>query len=303
MKKPFLIDSDYKKYTDRLERIYKCTALIAIKHGQKQNYTDEHIESTWQYDDEPPSKFYIQNNIKVGIIKWYINKMKFNEGLWSNDFLHGLTCHGKITWSRDKFPSFIFGRNQQILSLFKKAPLGGAIYEGSACRWKQAPALCLDYSMDSIEFIAGIMAGFEKVNLKMGGKLEYYARASKNIIPYLKEIGIPFYQRNTNSYFVFILPIWPALFSPWIPCKNNWTHLKSSMSHMYAAIIWRMYVKKTFQANQMPYLHGRTKIFNMMGDGRGKMRRLEKKRLELGLTQVDKRIGHVARKWAQGEIK
>lgn len=302
MKKKFLINSDYDKYKDRLDRIYKCLAFIAIQYGKKE-YSDEQIELAWEYSDTPPTWFYVRKNIKVSIIKWYIhNQITFNKGLWNNDFLHGLIYYGKINWGRRRFPSLEFDRNEEVFKLLQNSPFGGTLKRGSMFRWKQAPALCLDYSTESIEFMAGVMAGFKQVKLKINNKYEHYAQATRKIIPLLNKWEIPFQRRSANSYCVLLSPIWPALLAPWTPSENKWTNLESSIASLYAAIMWRTYVKKNFEFNGIPYLHGRNKIFTMMGEGRGKMRRLEKKRLELKLTQLDKNIGKIVRKWAKGEI-
>jgi hypothetical protein len=184
------------------------------------------------------------------------------------------------------------------LDTIETSPFGGDIVQRIAWRWKHVPAIYLKHSMESIEFMAGVMAGCEQSVTKDGIRAKLPVRAE----PLLKVWGIPFVKRGSGSHYLFLSPIWPALLSPWMPSPQSWEGLKNSDASMLAAILWRTYVKDDFRVDGIPYLKSRRMTFYMLGEGRGKMKRLEKMRLDFGLTQLDKRIATVVRKWAEGEF-
>lgn len=301
MREYLLVDADYKAHSDRMDRIYRCVASIAIKNGKKgrSGYTEEQIERAWTYDDEPPCKGYVRDNIKVSVIKWYIyNEMAFTEGKWNSDFLHGLARNGKISWNKLQFPTLHFWKNRSVLNAIKSSPFGGDLVQRIAWRWKNVPALYLKHSMESIEFMAGVMAGCEQSITKDGIRAKLPVRTES----LLKAWGIPFEKRGSGSHYLFLSPIWPALLSPWTPSPQEWKGLNSPDASMIAAVLWRTYAKNDFKPDGIPYLKSRRMTYYKLGEGRGKMKRLEKMRLDLGLTQLDKRMATVIRKWTEGEF-
>jgi hypothetical protein len=193
MTKNLLARYNGRKLQISKDRAYKVAAQIAIKYGGfgrgYLNLTEDHIREFWGYHEKYPSFSYFRNNIKVSTVKWYIyNRIVHVDDIWSADFLHGLTTHGKITWNISNFPSFHWKPNNVILKLIEGCPFGGKIKvirhynykKPQKHAWINAPSLYLKYSEDSLSFIAGVMAGAQ-LFVKDGFE---YAKFDKRLITY-----------------------------------------------------------------------------------------------------------------------
>lgn len=304
----YLVDYNHNKRQERQERIYEALSRTVIKYGEggKGYQKYNRIREFWNYDDPYPTLRYITTNIRVKTIKWFIHhKIKIDDPIWNGDFLHGITIHGKIKWNTKNFPTFFWSYSDIISKIIRMSPFGGRITENNKdCynKWIAAPSLYLGYSEESLPFMAGAMAG---ASLWENDGVNY-ARFNKGALPYLNKWGIPIEKEldgRPKAYKIYLTsPIWPAIFSPMMPKEvgDRWLNLKNTCNaEIYAFILWNVYVGSVFSRGEIPYLRSRRKMFNDFKDEEGAMRKLEKMRMEKGLTQLDNRIRDMIKNWAK----
>jgi hypothetical protein len=307
MKHFHLIDTSGGIEPIQQEAVCKTAALIALKYGEMGNnrtgYSHDRIVEFWEHGTPYPSKNDFEKYAKVPQIKWYIhnkvNNVLQDDGLWSSDFLHGLLSHGKISWNKRRYPSFEWFNNSVITKLLRSCPFSGRILECKCdnqikAEWSGVPALYLPYSVDGIDFMTGAMCGL-KLAIKDG---QEYAQMTKRAVSYFKKWGIPIEKEQGPSYF--ISPMWPALFAPRMPndIGKTWTNLKHACNvNLYAPVLWKTYVNNEFPVKGIPYLKSRRTIFYQFGKEEGAMGKIERLRVDCGLTELDNRIGAIVKEW------
>ena len=293
------------------ERVYELASNLAIRNGRK--YTEEELRIHWKFGAPFPSLYYYGRHIKVSKVKWYIhNKIEFSDGIWNNDFLHGLMSHCKIKWSKSQYPTSIWHKNDVIKELIQCSPFGGEVVSSDKWnnKWKCVPSLYLKYSPDSLSFMAGLLSGaelFEHEQVR-------YACFKDISLPFLKERGIPIEKtiqiravdKMVNRHL--ISPFWVALFTPYMPVeiRDRWLNVKKGCnSSMYAAILWKIYVDNDFKPNGIPFLKSRRMIYyNLDKETEGEesgLKKLERMRYEKGLTGLSNNVRTAIRKWAYNE--
>lgn len=292
------------------ERTYELASLIAIKYGGKgdmskryKRYKPEYIYEFWKYGPPYPHLTTIAIRIKTGVIKWFIhNKLNYvSDSIWNPDFLMGLMNHGKLNWNVKNYPSFKWN-NDEIKNLILKCPYGGIIGKN---KWINVPALYLKYSEDSISYIAGVMAGakIEEVDGYM------YASFNKDCIKHIIKCGIPvdrvckhMFLKSESKNRYLISPIWPALFSIKMPeeAGNKWLNIKKAYGvDCYAPILWRVYVDGSYPKGGIPYLKSKRTIFYQNECEEGATKKIERMRVEKGMTEMDNKVKEIVQLWAK----
>jgi len=300
---------DYTHGADQTlqERLYTTASLMALKYGGPRdgyaNYKEEYIREFWNYDAPYPTFNSFRKNVKVATIKWFIRNQIVlkRDRIWNADFLQGITQHGRVRWNIREYPTFYWQWNETILDLIKEAPFGGGIYSNKpAYRWVNVPALYLKSSEDSLSFIAGVLIGGQEH--KKEGKI--YAKYLIHIEPYLKKWGIPIEYYSPKKQYLLISPIWPALFSLWMPdkFKQKWLKIKKpAETEIYAPVLWKTYVNTNFHSKGIPYLRSRRAVYNdFQGEEVGVARKLEVLRVERNLTELDNRVKEAIWEWKNG---
>lgn len=303
IKKYHLIDYTHDKKKIKLDRMYMTAAQVAIKYGCMGdgflNCTQDRICEFWKYEDNYPCFNTFLSKIRIPVIKWYIhNEIKVDHKIWNPDFLMGLLSHCNIKWSKGKFPSCEWYCNKDILDLLSSCPYGGSLFQNEhkdRYRWSYVPALYLKYSEESIEFMAGLMAGLKIVEVD-GYK---YACCGYRALKYLKKWGIPIEGKYFNKAYL-ISPIWPALFVKYMPdeCKK-WLNIKKAFNvNIYAPILWKTYINNKFTVDGIPYLKARRSIYYEFKCDDGAMHRLDMLRVDKACTELDNRVRQVVKEWS-----
>lgn len=305
IKKYHLIDHTHNKKAVKLDRMYRTAAQIALKYGcmgdGALNYNQDRICEFWKYEENYPCFHTFSSQVRLPSIKWYIhNEITVNEKIWTPDFLRGLTSHCDIKWNKNKFPSCLWYCNQDIANLLRSCPYGGEVFdqdkEGYDYRWNGVPALYLKYSDKSIQFMAGLMAGFKIVDVN-GYK---YACCGYRVLKYLKEWGIPVEGKYFNRAYL-ISPIWPALFIKYMPIEESkkWLDIKKAFNvNIYAPILWKTYINNQFIVDGIPYLKARRSIYYEFKCEEGAMHKLDMLRVSKALTELDNRVRQVVKEWS-----
>ncbi len=308
MKRFHLIDTSGNAEAIQQEAVCKTAALIALKYGEMGNnrmgYKHDRIVEFWEHGAPFPSKNDFEKYAKLPQIKWYIhNKIKDSiknhlllkdDFLWSADFLQGLLSHCKIHWNKRRYPSCDWSNNGIITEIIKSCPFSGRLTEGAKVKWSGVSALYLPYSSDAIDFMTGAMCGLKLVT-ENG---QEYAKMNHMSAPYFQEWGIPIEKEYGSSYF--ISPMWPALFVSRMPNNvgKKWINLKHACKvNLYAPVLWKTYVNNEFPVKGIPYLKSRRTIFYQFGKEEGAMGKIERLRVDCGLTELDNRIGAIVKEW------
>jgi hypothetical protein len=305
IKKYHLIDHTHNKKKNKIDKMYRTAAQIAIKYGcmgdGSLNYNQDRICEFWKYEDNYPCFGTFSSAIRLPAIKWYIhNEISVDHKIWNPDFLRGLIAHCNIRWNKNKFPSCSWYCNEEIARLLHSCPYGGDIFdkdkEKRGYRWNYVPALYLKHSEDSIQFMAGLMAGFKIVKVN-GYK---YASCGYRALNYLKKWGIPIDGKYFTKAYL-ISPIWPALFVRYMPDEESkkWLDIKKAFNaNIYAPILWKTYIDNNFISDGIPYLKARRSVYYEFKCEEGAMHRLDMLRVEKALTELDNRVKHVVKEWS-----
>lgn len=292
----YLVDFDRGRTQEKLLRRCEVAARIAIKYGPNM-FTDERIAEFWNGKGFAPSPRTLWKAIKNPNVKWYIHNFLHGDGIWNGDFIGGITEFGRMTWCRFTFPTFRWVGNRDVYDLLKLNPYHGDIVWDKPRyfnRWNQAPALYFPCDKSTISYVAGVLATGEKC-----GNIAKYNRKSSDII---KTFGIPFEYRSKNCKASHLSPIWPALFSKYMPegYRERWLNVpKAANAEIYAAILWRIYSKKRAFADAMPYLPSNRTIYNKFGN----VKFLERERVRLNMVELDHRVLSVVREWDANAIE
>ena len=161
-------------------------------------------------------------------------------------------------------------------------------------RWNCVPAFYMDYSEDSLSFMAGVLGGATLV--KKNAKT--YARYTGQAAKYIEEWKIPVAEKKPHR--VLISPIWAAIFTPYMPesIRDMWLNIeKPYEARLYATLLWKSYCNDKFPKNGIPYLPSRRAIFYKYKSDEGAMRKLEMLRVTKNVVELDTRIGEMVQKW------
>lgn len=279
-------------------KLYQLAARIAVKYGGRVNsiYTERRISEFWEGDNKP-SPTYLMNTALIPNVKWFIrNRVKTKDAIWNSHFLHGLATAGIVRWNERSFPTLEWYGNGELIKILQRSPFGGILNKTSVRRaWKCVPALYLDYDMDSISFMAGVMATGENVKIDGESYIKYKRRQHK----YFNKWGIPVEQERKKHFF--ISPIWPALFSIYMPeeQKKRFIVKDAFKGRTYAPVLWHMYLKKSIVSDGIPYLMSKRQVYYDHACEEGFKRKMEMLRIELNLIALDKRIKKAVRRWAK----
>lgn len=262
---------------------------IILFHG-KEGLTQERFDSLWRYDNYPPALSTVNRLVKMPNIKWYIrNCIEISDPIWNGDYLRGIMQSGKVNWGRRSYPTIKWNDQPHMLNVVKDSPFYGNVSETNNrfYRWYNVPALYLPYSENKISFMAGVLST-GKIKERRG---ELYAHYSKGAYPFLKRWGIPIEFESANQAHNLVSPLWPALFARYMTEGDRWLQIKNGgfNSHLYSAILWRMYVSNNIVKNGLPYLKSRKWVYNHYG----KIEDTEMKWLEMGLSQLDWKVRSV----------
>ena len=303
------IKSLKQKETKKRLKILSCVCQIALKYGgTKHNFlTDEHIHEFWEKGEIPPSTRAIYEAFNYKDFKWFIhNYVSYQDKVWNNDFLQGLlACTVKLKrGNASRFDGVRWGANDNLAKIFDASPFGGKTYQREResnfieYEWVTVPALELAYNEKSISFMTGVLAG--------GVACEKYgvdvAKYPKRVKHYFEEWRIPI--EHEAGYSFFVCPIWPALFTLYMPEseKEYWLNVKKPwMAHLYAPFLWRLYVDAMFIKKGIPFLKTRRQVFydlkKEFPDERA-MKVMERLGRENDLYSLDSRIGQTVVKWS-----
>jgi len=272
-----------------------CSVLseVILFHG-KNGVTQERFDDLWRYDKYPPSIKTALHRISNRNVKWYIrNFMQIEDPIWNADFLHGLATCGHIRWNRFVFPSLHWTCHEEIFEMLDGCPFHGVSNKGVVYnyKWYNVPAFYLEFDPESISYMAGILATGKLV--ERNG--EMYADYNSLSYPYLREFNIPIEYESEENLHNLISPFWPALFSKYMPSAGiKWMIIKNAHhANLYASILSRIYVSNKVDKESIPYLKSRRWIY----DHYGRFGETEQLWLEMGLSQLDKRIRSVIGSW------
>lgn len=253
----------------------------------------------WQYGIIPPNTMELWV-INVSHIKWYIkNKITLQNKIWNGSFLHGIAQSGKITQSKDSFPSLQTYLVTRMKYLLKICPFKGNIFDYGwkwGVRWTNVPALSLSHDTNSLSFMAGVFSMGQEYLAKDG---LVYAKYSNKCEKWLKQWGIPIEGYTPNKLQCLISPIWPSLLHEWMPpIIRTWRRIpKASQAAKYAAILWKIYCGGQFVKNAIPYLEDRgyyTKHFK--SDEYTLTQNVRRMWVQCNLTCLDERLKELIRK-------
>ncbi|MFA7219760.1 MAG: hypothetical protein WC119_04580 [Synergistaceae bacterium] len=280
----------------KIDQFLSCAVIsdIILFHGNK-GLTQALFDEKWTYDSYPPSILSLKRlgYIRNKYLKWYIrHHINVEDKIWNGNFLAGLSTCGEVRWPPERFPSLRWSSNRVILEVLKDCPFHGNISQNSKSRnfeWHGVPALYLRSSEDSISFMAGVFATGQ-IKERHGA---IYANYSKSNLQYLKAWGIPIEYQSRHSRYNLISPIWPALFTYYMPSSGKmWLNIDGAYeAELYATILWRMYVSNNIERLKIPYLKSRRWIYN----NHGKIEETERRWLTMGLSQLDSRIKTVVK--------
>lgn len=303
-----------KKYLTQIE---KCEILsrVALEIGNFGNeYKNINEEVLAKYYPDKVIPYF--NDITVGNVKWYLKeKLEWEHDIWNGDFLKGLTKVGHVQYCPMSFPRFHWSACPHIWDMIDNSPFGGKKYKPknkmSPSYWNSVPALYLPGTKNSIHYVAGLMAGLEKIQNSKGIT---YARISAPLLPYIKELGIPIDYKTKHGIEKGISPIWPMLFKKYMPIENTqWEDVKNPlMGEEYAMILWKTYVSNKFISEGIPFLPSRRTVFyrhkqnkNKNGikfwRGReiGALRSIEKMRLDYHIVNLNPYIIQMTREYGK----
>jgi len=303
MKGFYLIDLSHNREQKKKLKVGITAAQIVMKYGGKKasDFDMDEIREFWKYEEPYPTLDYFIKYAKINVIKWFIKRhIKSSDEIWTADFIQGLATNTKVKVSDNHYTCLEWYGNENLVNLMKLCPFGGKVHHHrrrktsnkiGRNRWSDVPALHMDYQEGSISYIAGVFAGGQ---LNQGGSLVKY---KGNAVDYIKKLGIPI-EKETRDNIIFISPLWPALFSKWMPVevRSKWVDLEEAKGATnYAAILWKTYIGTNFISNQLPYLKSRRSIYYNYKCKEGAMRKLEMLRIEKGLTGLHNRIGEVVK--------
>jgi len=311
-KKKRLQDIELKK------RMTETAAKTVLKYGVPSTwgYNCDQLEEFWDYDSRMPHSQNFNSSIRIADVKRVLNTaIKIDHKIWNSDFLHGLAVNCcTVTEGKRSFPSIGWRHNENITKLIDACPFGGFkckhfnTQSNEVKSWQCAPILGVPYNKNSVSFVAGLLSAGKIV--KEGDY--YYVKYHSEAIKVLKELKIPIEkERKEKSYrgynhYVFISPMWPALFSPRMPkfIRAKWHDLKNAYrADIYSPILWRTYVNSIFQVRGIPYLKSKRMIYYQYKCEEGAMKWLERLRFQLGLAEIDYSIRDMVKEWANNYKK
>ena len=295
----FLIDNSHNKAALRRFKICSTIAHLALFHPFSRP-SDRLVAQYWSYPESVPSIYWRAVNLSIANLKWYINKfIKVEDQVWNADFLRGITQYGRVLTFRCSFPTFFWKFNPAIEELFESCPFYFRRNDNFVTRdarhyygVNSMAALCLSYSEKSISFMAGVLATGQSVTIDD----KVYARYNVKASAWIKKWQIPIEQEDYKGR-VFVSPLWPALFTPWMPKSfERWTNMdKASNAEKYALIMWKIFTGKDIRTKGIPYLISRRSYYYRYGS----IKNLAKKWVEQNMTGMDLRFKEAVQYWEQ----
>ena len=299
-----------------LDRLYETAAKIVIKYGGYGDYLcnikERYIREFWTYDTNYPVIAAILRHISVKHLKWYLyHKVKYEAEIWNPDFIQGLSRHGvlKLTSNKFDFPTLFWRCNEslnKIIPLASSGLLGGRVnfhkypIEKYLGNWVNVPSFCLKYSTNSVNYVAGLFAGAVPVVINNVG----YARFKHSFKWYINDLRIPIEKvkddTGKNRFYFYTSPIWVALFTPKMPqeIRESWLKIRNPyLGDTYAPILWKTYIDKIFKRKGIPFLNCSRTVYYKHNCPEGAMEKLDRLRVELDLTEIDNRIIEMIKLW------
>lgn len=292
-----LVDYNHQSFKKKVCRAYLVAASIAVKYGkiyyQKDSCIDKYLREFWPDKLTRPSPTWFEDHIEDATVRQYIkNYISLNNTVWNADFIQGVCCNGNIS-EGEYYPSLTWEDNQvldYIISLFS---LGG---KKGHNKIENMPSLCLNYSNDSLSFMAGVLGGGQLVTCDDGFVIVCYRNKAKS---YIEDWKIPIFKKENDA--VYISPVWAALFSLYMPkdIKKIWLNIrKPYQANILCPILWKTYIGEKFVVKGIPYLCSRRKIYyDFSSKDEKAMKKLNRLRVEMGLTELPNRIGDVVKEW------
>lgn len=298
MREYHLIDNTH----NRTAIVNLCTCELAAKlrlyTGSK--FSEEDVEKLWELKYHPPAYDTINQKIRIPNIKWYINTHSKELTMypeWNPDFLMGMLEWGKITKFRRNFYSFSWFGNYDLLQAIQLSPFTGKLNTQVAIKsmyeynWTCVPALCFNYSKDSIEYLAGVLSTGIIVNEKGKTLVKYNRKVGKLI----GDFGIPIEIQNR---YAFISVFWPAVLQKHMPkaLQLKWGGIKDEKAYRaneYATITWKIYTGEDSRVNAMPYLMSRRTAYYKYGT----VKNLREMWIKNQMIGLDSRFKSVIQEW------
>jgi len=281
----YLIDTNHGSKEQKMASALMVLAQVSVKYGLSglRCPTENQVREFWPDKTPYPTNnyFHALKFNRLSFMKTVIHdKIVLQDNIWNNDFIHGITMHGKLRESTQRYPVFNWVNNDHIYNLLKLNPYYGNLTKG---RLGEAPVLCTNYLDTGVSFMAGVMAGGIVTICKGNNMVKYQGKS----IEYLNQWHIPIEVKEKKERF--ISPIWPALFSKWMPngIGDLYCNLPDAYNAQeYAAILWKTYMGDPFITKKIPYLPCRRKIYQLYKT----ISALDRLRVTKGLTELDNRI-------------
>jgi len=307
-KEYILVDPTNNERGKFLYALHETAAKIFLKYGIKgcrnggKGFTDKMVREFWTYEDYPffPSARNVYKYSKNKYVKWFIKNVidleEFGfEKEWNGSFLHGLALTGNLKINKHYFPKLIAPIWQKYI--FDVIPFKATFYVRNkfSLIYRYAPAFYLPHDKKSINYLAGVLAGGNPCEIDGESYAKY---GNKKAINYIISCEIPIERRDFNGT-AYISPIWPALFVNHMPsvCRDVWLDINNAFGRkLYPPILWRTYSRRNFIRKGIPYLSSKRSIIYMYG-GKGTIKQIKEKRIELGLTELDFRIREAVKEW------
>lgn len=295
MKQFYIIDSTHNKFS--IDKINTCEVASKLRLYCGSNYSEEDIKRLWNHNSNYPSFDKIRKNIRITNIKWYIythTKELIRDLSWNPDFLMGMLQWGKINYYPKNFPSFIWLGNFDLSIAINCSPFAGRLSAkfktDNRYFWSSVPALCLKFSSNTIEYLAGILS----TGIIVTYKNKVLASYNNKVGGIVKALGIPI--EYSNKRFVFISPFWAVILQDYMPqpLKDKWNFIYHAYrASEYSSILWKIYTGKDPMSDAMPYLLSRRTIFYKYGS----IRALRELWIKNQLVELDSRFKKVVQEW------
>lgn len=292
----YIFDSTHNRKA--IDKIKTCEVAAKLRLYVGSKYTEEDTRKYWTQKYNYPSAKKIGKLIRVKNLKWYINtySKELIEGSgWHPDFLMGMLTWGKILFYAKKFPSFIWFGNYELLLTIHSLPFVGTLnvkeeQTDNRYIWSCVPALCFNYSIESVEYLAGVLSTGQIVKQD---KI-VLARYNRKVGRILKSYNIPIVKQDFKS--VYISPFWGVIMQKHMPksLQDKWRMIPHAYrAKEYSAILWKVYTGEDPFVNGMPYLMSRRSIFYKYGS----IKTLREMWIKNQLVELDSRFKIVVQEW------
>lgn len=294
----YYIVNNAKKRYDPENKLRTCEVASKLRLYHGRIYSEDDIRKAWTYDLPYPSLDKIRQIVSVKNIKWYINTHTdalIIDPQWNADFLMGMLQWGQIHYNPVFFPSFRWYGNPDLLLAIIHSPFAGRMINGGhqpkrRLIWSDVPALCLKFSTDSVEYMAGVLS----TGIIEASKNKVLVKYNRNVAKILESWKIPC--EHKNKQWFYISPFWPVILQNYMPdiLKEKWEFVpKAYRAQEYSSILWKIYTGKDPVADKMPYILSRRMIFYKYGS----MKKMRDLWIENHLVELDIRFKKVVQDW------